>query len=379
METLGAFDRGYLSNRAVVHPPNPKKEPNSISTTGRGGTGYGADVYRSRDGVGKASSSRGTKKLEAAMVAYDTSLLRAFQTIGLFLPNPTSDAIYDLLPHRSIRSLLHLSYLPETLAQLLRNDSVHEWTQRSESYHEMVQLLKRLADSELSFELLVCEGREKKSSPGLEEWIWGAGEIEWEMRDSADVVSTPPLYDFFTKLARQCTTFLKLMDQSELGGENEAEEIGFKTSALCLDILGAREDIERTKDAWLRQYHSDDVSLQGASSFKAKGKAKDTDPIHMDTAYLQACERLAFEHVTLSEDSPTAGGGLIYSRHLYATKLSATSASRRNPKQLLHLVKELSVIATSLPPGIWMRVDDVRNDAMYADVSYTMLWDAVLI
>ena len=29
-----------------------------------------------------------------------------------------------------------------------------------------------------------------------------------------------------------------------------------------------------------------------------------------------------------------------------------------------HLVKELAVTATSLPPGVWVRVDEVRNDAM---------------
>ena len=48
----------------------------------------------------------------------------------------------------------------------------------------------------------------------------------------------------------------------------------------------------------------------------------------------------------------------------YASELEQTANATRNPKDRLHLVKELAVMATSLAPGVWVRVDEVRNDAM---------------
>ncbi len=56
--------------------------------------------------------------------------------------------------------------------------------------------------------------------------------------------------------------------------------------------------------------------------------------------------------------------GHNYPTYKYGPELARTANATRNPKDRLHLVKELAVMATSLPPGVWVRVDEVRNDAM---------------
>jgi baculoviral IAP repeat-containing protein 6 len=53
--------------------------------------------------------------------------------------------------------------------------------------------------------------------------------------------------------------------------------------------------------------------------------------------------------------------------HLYSyynNDISATVNSRRGHNSFVHLVKELAVLSTSLPPGIWMRVDETRIDVI---------------
>ena len=93
------------------------------------------------------------------------------------------------------------------------------------------------------------------------------------------------------------------------------------------------------------------------SSAPAKGKGKSVDDtFDMERQYSRACERLAFAHVTLSESSDS--GGLRFAFH-YNGEVRESASSTRTPKNRLHLIKELSTIATSLPPGVWMRVDEV--------------------
>jgi len=94
--------------------------------------------------------------------------------------------------------------------------------------------------------------------------------------------------------------------------------------------------------------------VASASPAKGKDKGKNRDPaIDMEKAYSQACETLSFKHIEID-----------FSQYYYYKELEATESATRTPKNRLHLVKELATMATSLPPGIWVRVDEVRNDAI---------------
>ena len=92
-----------------------------------------------------------------------------------------------------------------------------------------------------------------------------------------------------------------------------------------------------------------------------KGKARDS-AVDLERTYARECERLAFQYAELSQPSADARGGLVFPAYNYARELEQTAGARRNPKDRLHLVQEYAVMATSLPPGVWVRVDEVRID-----------------
>lgn len=284
---------------------------------------------------------------------WDELIVRALSTLTSILPSPYADSaqVYDMLPHSSIGHLLSLSQLPDLLGGLLRNDSVTDWIARSDIYYAMIVLLRRMADCELTVEVLIAHRFFMDKSCGLEDWMWKDGEISWEKDKRGRIEKGSPLYDHFKKLTKQCEAFMAGA-QHMMEDEDDGQDETIKALSLCGDIIAAGGDIERAMSVLGRESGEDVAS---ASPSKGKGKGKSRDPaIEMEKAYSQACETLSFKHIEID-----------YSRYHYHKDLKATESSARTPKNRLHLVKELATMATSLPPGIWMRVDEVRNDAMY--------------
>ncbi|RDX42971.1 hypothetical protein OH76DRAFT_1410606 [Lentinus brumalis] len=396
-ETLGGFDRQYLGERDCsderARKAAAKARANRGATVGPGGTGYGTGntggwgndyVYGRGRGRGRSrGANNGELQLpitDALASHFDEIIVRALDTVTTYLPAPYADdpKIYDMLPHDSIGALLSLSQLPELLGSLLRNDSVTDWITRIDVYHAMLALLRRMADCELTLEVLVGTRWEISKSCGLEDWMWGDGSIVWERKkDTDDPVPAPPLYAHFKKLTRQCEAFLagasSLLESGEADDGGETAETAVKATSLCGDIIAAKDDIERAMavmgkncETVLRDLErSDYPSGSGSTAGSGKeGKGKGLDPaINLDRVYARECERLAFKYVALSQPAQT-GTGLDYPGYKYVQELKKTANATRNPKDRLHLVKELAVMATSLPPGVWVRVDEVRNDAI---------------
>jgi baculoviral IAP repeat-containing protein 6 len=291
--------------------------------------------------------------------------MRALTTLTDLLPSPYAESaqVFDLLPHRSIGLLLSLSKLPDLLGGLLRNDSVTDWIARGKTYHTMISLLRRMADCELTIQVLIGQRWEMAKSPGLESWMWGEGDIVWAKGKDNTVESSPPLYEHFRKLTRQCEAFLagasRIMETN--GDESEeVEETMVQAASLCGDIIAAKGDMERVMSV-LGVASSSDVGVSDSSSDK-KEKGKNKDPsVELEKAYSVACEKLAFKHIMLGVDT---GQELNYADYNFATTLQQTQDRIRNTKDRFHLIKELAVMATSLPPGVWVRVDEIRNDAM---------------
>ncbi|KAF9786880.1 hypothetical protein BJ322DRAFT_1052442 [Thelephora terrestris] len=349
-----------------------KKKP---STVGPGGTGYAngrlqADEYDSYDDEAvtkpkrsKKPNRRGTRTTEtrtrndaASGETHncDEVSTRVFHALAVYLPNPYADSPepFDFVPHPSIYALLQLSYLPETLAALLRNDSVADWIARSETYQTMLRLLRQLADCELTIRLLVSQGWSKSESCGIVSFIRGDGVVVWEKDEEGGIIRTAPLYTYFKKLTKQSEAYLTGM--SSITGD--IGETGIKEMSLCGDIIAAKEDLDRC------------LAIIGDASDPDEMKANDqagggsSNSEELDKRYERECADLAFEHVTLSEDGPT--GGLVYRTFRYRDMVEASSNDTRVPKDRLHILKELAVMGTALPPGIWVRVDEVRNDVI---------------
>ncbi|KAJ7201312.1 hypothetical protein GGX14DRAFT_524435 [Mycena pura] len=366
-ECLGGFDRLFLGERATAESRArelSKQNQSKGTSVGPGGTGYGTD------GRGSYSHTRGrsrgrtvqSSKLTKVAAKWDELVAKALKTLTQLLPSPYADAAleYDLLPHASVGYLLSLSQIPELLGSFLRNDSVTDWTARSDVYYAMIALLRRMADCELTVEVLIEQRfcMDKNSVPGLEEWMWGNGEISWEKDKRGRFERAPPLYDYFKKLTKQSEAFLAgarhLMESGD--GDGDMDET-LQAVSLCGDIIAARDDMERAMSV-LGRGLGFGIDAPGPSASPAqttgKGKGKHRDhAVDMEKDYSTACEALAFRHIEMD-----------YSQYNYNNQLKQTESSIRAPKNRLHLVKELATMATSLPPGIFVRVDEVRNDAI---------------
>ncbi|KAI0756394.1 hypothetical protein C8Q80DRAFT_26988 [Daedaleopsis nitida] len=406
-EALGGFDKIYLGERETsdqrAREAAAKARKHQVGSVGPGGTGYGMGDHghfglayshfkprRGRtSGRGKATSvGTGEQSIRDALSShFDEIVARALNAITGYLPAPYSDdpQIYDMLPHESIDALLFLSQLPDLLGNLLRNDSITDWIARIDVYHAMLALLRRMADCELTLEVLIGPRWEVSKSCGLEEWMWNDGNITWERDSDTDApVSAPPLYAHFKKLTKQCETFLagasSMLEHGVDEDGGEATETAVKATSLCGDIMAARDEIERAMTVMGKDpaailhgpglpsstaLSSGSGSGSGsASACTGNGKGKARDPgFDLERTYGRECERLAFQYATLSQPAEN-GSGLEYPGYNYAADVKRTANATRNPRDRLHLVKELAVMATSLPPGVWVRVDEIRNDAI---------------
>ena len=228
-------------------------------------------------------------------------------------------------------------------------------------------------------QVLIGPRWEVTKSCGLDDFLWQDGTITYARSPDGAFVRAPPLHAHFTKLTKQCEAFLAGATSMLASGaaDDEAAETAVKASALCGDIIAARADVERAmavvgRDpaAILRDTDADEDDgtastgeTGGKDGGKSKGKGQDPAAA-LERAYERECERLAFRYAALSRPAPGGSGGLEYPRYNYARELAQTAGATRAPRDRLHLAKELAVTATSLPPGVWVRVDEVRNDMM---------------
>ncbi|KAF9074993.1 hypothetical protein BDP27DRAFT_1443929 [Rhodocollybia butyracea] len=370
-ETLGALDRQYISEKANSHSRaaaiagGRKKTSSSV---GPGGTGYGSDRSHSYRGGRRGNFLNEVNQeailSEALAAKWEVLMTHALQTITALLPSPYSESaqVFDMLPHPSIGQLLSMSKLPNLLGDLLRNDSVTDWISRSEVYYAMLALLRRMFDCELTLKVLLEPRFVMDKGQGIEPWMWEESEVEWEKDSGGMLEHAPPLYDYFKKLSKQSEAFLAGASHLMESEDTDPEET-IKATSLCGDIIATRDDVERAISVLSIAPNMADA---GSSDTQTKGKEKDTS-VTLEKAYSQACERLGFKHVPLDVSDITGKGngkGGMYPTFNYAPELTSTRNATRIPKNRLHLVKELAVLATSLPPGIWMRVDEVRNDTI---------------
>ncbi|CDO73432.1 hypothetical protein BN946_scf185013.g66, partial [Trametes cinnabarina] len=185
--------------------------------------------------------------------------------------------------------------MPDLLGALLRNDSVMDWIARIDVYRAMLALLKRMAECKLTLEQVLVGPRwEMSRSCGLEEWMWGDGDIVWEKDvKPGDFVPAPPLYVHFKKLTKQTLV---------------------KATSLCGDIIAAKDDIERAMAVVGKSLATAaDIDHESSVSYGASGKGK-TRAVDMDTIFTTECT------------------GLDYRDYYYSRSNSQSANATRNPR-----------------------------------------------
>ncbi|GAA5980097.1 hypothetical protein JCM11641_006915 [Rhodosporidiobolus odoratus] len=331
--------------------------------------------------------------------AQDKLYFTALTLLRLLLPTPDSPTakIYDYLPHPSLPSLLSLSTLPDLLALLLRNDSAPEWARRSELYFAMLGVLEGLTGCEGTLGSVFGERREKRWSEGLRAVVEGRGEVRWvremvarekvqeevgrkkkgrgrkrksraaeeaeeeemELAEEGEVVMALPLFTLLRKLATQATAFHRAAATGALDDlEADAALIG-----ICGDFGAAGERCAGLEKVWVAMQEREGVvsaAMEEEEGKKGKGKEREWS----EKDYENACGKLAYETVELGVEAVGEKGGRVFPTHHYKAEIEAISSHRRPHNSFVHLAKELAVLSTSLPPGIWVRVDEARVDVL---------------
>ncbi|KAG7094415.1 hypothetical protein E1B28_008014 [Marasmius oreades] len=368
-ELLGGFDWKYLGEQEMsatrVQEAASRATKSSQDSVGPGGTGYSSGGYgggyNSQRQQGAQSTATKRSESERLSEHWDEIVSRAFHILIDLLPRQYADdaEIYDMLPHSSIGNLIALSCVPEYLVSLLRNDSVSDWIKRKDVYYAMLALLRRLSECELTVQVLVKPRREQKKPHGITKLMWREEELVWKRDSEGNIEMAPPLFDYLRKLTKQCESFLASASQAQLlenGNGDASEEDTISAASLCGDIIAVRDDIVRAMGVL-------GISPDEGGNGMGKGKGKHADPRHaVEEEYRFTCEKLGFKHVELAAFA--GGDGRLQNIYSYAAQLSESQTATRVPKDRFHLIKELATMATSLPEGIFVRVDETRNDAI---------------
>ncbi|GAA5854336.1 hypothetical protein JCM9279_004724 [Rhodotorula babjevae] len=353
----------------------------------------------------RAAELAAKQALPANDLALDPLFLAALTHLSALLPQPDSPTakIYDYLPDASLAPLLEASTLPDLLAQLLRNDSVVEWTRRADVYFAMLAVLEGLGACETTLGVVFGRRRDKAFSEGVARWMRGEGEIKWARTAGAtgdeelgtaamgaragratkrrkvkqveedgelsgQVVLATPLYTLLKKLTIQAEAFRR----AATSGAFDDTDADAALVGICGDFATAGERFKALERVWsARQPVGDGVGENGGArsspsrvrgAVNGKGKSKVRE--WTQDEYDKVCAELAYDNVELGTATSGSDGGKNFQTHHYKTEISAIDSSRRSHGSFVHIAKELAVLSTSLPPGIWVRVDESRIDVI---------------
>lgn len=307
--------------------------------------------------------------LSPEQTKHDKTLTAIMGLLTELLPSQSWDSLFDLAPPPLLKVMLRTSMLVEKAEELLRNDSVQDISIHSEMYITFVGLLLRIcACPEMEF--LVMERRRKKlhtigllriaqSSPipndllGVGPKTRGKMAAAAEEKRRAEVLiyeensDRKTLIEVSANLCTQAKFFLKGAEKSE-GEEFDGTE-ATKILGICLEIISIKEKFERLA---LRTPHPD----AGSSSegiFDVKGKD------HASPGKKPIPPQLGFKYHGPIAFEYTEG---VLNTHYYKTQAGDLRQSPRG--RVLHLTRELATMSTSLPQGIFVRVEDSRPDVL---------------
>ncbi|KAK6333661.1 hypothetical protein TWF730_003845 [Orbilia blumenaviensis] len=379
----------------------------AISGAGAGtGTGYGTGHV----GGGRKSGPSGKKpaksarrlKQESGDNKYLTDLLS--QLTALLTDKEGEASVVSLLTERRdvLIPAIKISYLPELLGSLVRNDSIMDidacdtW----EMYASCLEILRLLSSHDALLEVLITAPQEKKSSPGIAHlvrfpnldplkgfipskrraFLLTAPEpVEFILVDGFDGIGQPVIYAF-QRLVRQCQAF---MSNASRVVTDDVDEETTKLLSFCVDVgttaieLDRRaEELREKKDRARPLRASKNSHLQSlspeilshpmfTSSRGSSSSSRPRGPLDIPTDVMRECRSALSGHLQFSYSpavAATHSGVNPYGGPNADNHGSSSSA----PGRMKRLIKELTVLSTTLPPGIFVRVQEDRPELFKA-------------
>lgn len=354
---------------SIVSPDFTLPSPFPSSVPYSGGSGTAKLRPNMRDKAARAIPS--PPPLSPEQTKHDKTLAAIMSLLTELLPRSSWDSLFYLTPPPLLKAMLRTSMLVEKSEELLRNDSVQDISIHSEMYITFMGLLRRIcACSEM--ESLVMERRRKKlhtigllkivqslpipnDLPGFGPKTRGKIAAAAEERRRAEVLiyeensDRKTLVEVSANLCTQAKFFLKGAEKSE-GSEFDGTE-ATKILGICLEIVSIKEEFEKLTS---RIPHSNVGSSSEDTFDKGKHHAslaftgKKTIPPQLGFKYHGP---IAFEY---TEN--------VLNTHHYKAQANSLKQSPRG--RVLHLTRELATMSTSLPQGIFVRVEDSRPDVL---------------
>lgn len=331
---LSSLDHFYITERSQEKFRAQERERQSKPQSS--GTGFGSNRYGGSLLIHRYHSifpqTDPSQKLQSASRQRDEQLYTLFRGIGWILRNSSEPGLLNLM---------RISLLGQATEELLRNDSISDCSERAELYSIFLTALEAIATNPHLAEFYTSPRDQIESTDGLARIISGQGQVFKVKKDrslgngSNEDDKAPPLLDLMENLEKQAETFYKTAGKAAM---NSADRNAINSVNLCRSIIAVRQLLQATARKTGR--------LQSASNLPQKSGGMDS--------YRHACAEVAYDEFPPSIPTP------------FGFSQRAQSLKSVNPRRTITLAKELSTMATSLPPGIFVRSAPNRPDCIKA-------------
>lgn len=340
----------YLDAVYLERKKNEKEPQKTVQKAAGSGVGYGRESYQDYHSKGKKPpivESASMEEIKTLSSQNDQMLGGIFSALIRTLPDADADNIPDVLPHKLMPSILRLSTLPTTMRDLCRNDSVDDCASRSVLYFQLLALFNRLVSHEVGLRFLCEEHVAVSKTAGIWNVATGKGEIVPCYEDSgpdAPVALVKSIYTTLEQLMAQAALFLKYVQSERAFQQNgneedkKEDEDPFTVSeaiSLCGCITSAGDAIVKALDGYMEKNTSE------------------THPTSADQMYSEACKKLSFGQADLGAKSN-------YANHAFGKMIKTA------PHYPAKIMLQISTLSTSLPQGIFVRIDETRLDVAKA-------------
>jgi Ubiquitin-conjugating enzyme len=332
---LVSLDRFYIGekNRSKILEQQRRAVPKMRD--GTNGTGYGRTPFGFYSQFHFHSYAVMTAQLTADQISNrDFQLQTFFRCLSFILKTSSNEP--------GLLEVMRLSLMDVAFEEMLRNDSISDCSDRPMLYFSFLYCLDSLASNPVLTAFYTEERDEVVSTEGLEEIMSGRGtkvRKQISQGSDADNAKLPSLLELMDKLGRQAETFVK-----NSAGLNTAETYFADSISLSQGIIHIRKVL-----------HDEAQKVGGNKSASATSSPKSREEI-----YKRDCLQLCYD-----EFPPTAAN----TPFSYFAEASSLYSLPVNPRRTITLAKELCTMATSLPPGIFVRSAPNRPDCIKALVA----------
>ncbi|KAF3319119.1 hypothetical protein TWF173_003570 [Orbilia oligospora] len=374
------------------------------------GTGYAAG---SKYGSRKVTKTAAKIKQEMGDNAYLTELL------GLLVELATDKAgelsMAGLLVERKdlLVATIRVSYLPELLGSLVRNGSIMdiEACNTWQMYGKCLDLFQVFSTYDPLLEFLVTPPQEKKSSPGIANLIKTVPDphplkgfapdkkhmgilrslypVEFRLVEGSNGIGQSIIHSF-QSLAKQCQAFMN--NTIRIRWEDKDDEIGDlllfcrKVGATAVKLDQRVEELKKKEVNAERPLHyrnlnlassfADAVAYPSFSSFQThsfistpySANLQKFNPFDIPPTVRQECRHALSDHLRLkfSDKVVNTHCGSVSPRSRFLSDNSLIFSAAPSPGRMKRIIKELTVLSTTLPTGIYIRVQENRPEIFKA-------------